>query len=112
MNSQENNDTRGQTKRVFWRWPRFPLRDQSSRIGAGGLNDRVREGTGCDPAAPITRRPRAAEQREHFSTSALQPVRDDHRRIAGRSSRIEEREGWRDKDVRGLRRTDKEAFDH
>ena len=26
-------------------------------IGAGGLNCRVRDGTGCDPTAPITNTP-------------------------------------------------------
>src|SRR5918996_2272392 len=34
--------------------PTLPLRLQSSTIGAGGLNFRVRDGTGCSPSAMAT----------------------------------------------------------
>jgi hypothetical protein len=43
-------------KRIFWRWPTFPPGCPGSIIGAGGLNDRVRDGTGCGSAALITRK--------------------------------------------------------
>ena len=36
------------------RRPTLPLRLQSSTIGAGGLNFRVRDGTGCIPSAMAT----------------------------------------------------------
>ena len=37
-----------------WQWPTLPRRFQRSTIGACGLNDRVRHGTGCTPAALTT----------------------------------------------------------
>lgn len=36
-----------------WQRPTFP--GGPSIIGAGGLNDRVRDGNGCDPSAVVTR---------------------------------------------------------
>src|SRR5258706_2755467 len=35
----------------FRQRPTLPLPLRSSTIGAGGLNDRVRNGNGCDPSA-------------------------------------------------------------
>ncbi len=42
-----------QTKKqgISWRRPTLPERVHSSTIGASGLNYRVRDGTGCTPAA-------------------------------------------------------------
>lgn len=42
-------------RKVPWRWPTLPGRRRPSTIGASGLNDRVRNGTGCTPAALITK---------------------------------------------------------
>jgi hypothetical protein len=36
------------------RRPIFPEGCPSSIVGAGGLNDRVRDGNGCDPSAEVT----------------------------------------------------------
>lgn len=44
-------------KKVPWQRPTLPGGCPPSTIGAGGLNCRVRDGTGCFPAAPVTRRP-------------------------------------------------------
>ena len=42
-------------RKVPWQWPTLPGRRRPSTIGASGLNDRVRNGTGCTPAALITK---------------------------------------------------------
>jgi hypothetical protein len=39
-----------------WRRPSLPGAYAPSTIGAGGLNGRVREGTGCTPTARVTNR--------------------------------------------------------
>lgn len=54
--TNERPDGRSQSKRKApWRWPTLPGRRRPSTIGASGLNDRVRNGTGCTPAALITK---------------------------------------------------------
>src|SRR5260370_5546513 len=45
----------GTSSRVSWRRPALPLLRRSSTLGAGGLNDRVRDGNGCFPPAIATR---------------------------------------------------------
>lgn len=57
LNIGLGNHTGGKGKRVWWRWPGLPPRCRGSTLGAGRLNDRVRDGTGCIPAALITTRP-------------------------------------------------------
>src|SRR5437867_202335 len=44
----------GPSSRVSRRRPTLPPRLRSSTIGAGGLNFRVRNGTGCLPSAKAT----------------------------------------------------------
>jgi hypothetical protein len=46
----------GQEREETWRRPTLPGGYPPSIIGAGGLNCRVREGTGCTPAAPDTKK--------------------------------------------------------
>ena len=38
-------------KRISWQWPTLPGTNVPSTIGAGSLNFRVRDGTGCTPTA-------------------------------------------------------------
>src|SRR5271157_5118283 len=45
------------TSKVLWQRPTLPGRYHPSTIGAGGLNCRVREGTGCTPTAEATKKP-------------------------------------------------------
>src|SRR5205823_3624158 len=46
----------GPLRKVSWRRPALPLLRRSSTLGAGGLNDRVRDGNGCFPPAIATRK--------------------------------------------------------
>ena len=46
----------GKRKAGGWRRPSLPGAYAPSTIGAGGLNGRVREGTGCTPTARVTNR--------------------------------------------------------
>jgi hypothetical protein len=46
----------GESKRFSWQRPTLPGTAVPSTIGADGLNDRVREGTGCTSVAVITKR--------------------------------------------------------
>src|SRR5687768_15599530 len=45
---------RGLDEKMFRQRPTLPPRYQGSTIGAGGLNFRVRNGTGCFPSAIAT----------------------------------------------------------
>jgi hypothetical protein len=45
---------RKRTRSEGWHRPSLPRGCPLSTIGAGGLNDRVREGTGCTPTATDT----------------------------------------------------------
>ena len=44
-------------KKVSWQRPTLPGGCPPSTIGAGRLNFRVRDVSGCTPAAPVTKRP-------------------------------------------------------
>lgn len=55
MSESSGGDNKEKTK--TWHRPTLPVRYQTSTIGASGLNCRVREGTGCTPAAPDTKKP-------------------------------------------------------
>ena len=46
--------TRIENERLGWQRPTLPHRYQCSTIGARGLNDRVRDGSGCTPSALAT----------------------------------------------------------
>ena len=50
----QKSSTRGMREKRGWQRPTLPLRCQSSTIGAGGLNVRVRDGSGWTPAARAT----------------------------------------------------------
>jgi hypothetical protein len=55
----DENRRREEGRASAWQWPTLPGRLRPSTIGAGGLNCRVREGTGCTPTAQITKHPSA-----------------------------------------------------
>src|ERR1700684_816990 len=50
---------RARNKRALrgsWRRPTLPQRNPCSTIGPGGLNDRVRDGIGCNPSGKTTKK--------------------------------------------------------
>jgi hypothetical protein len=54
-----------------WQRPIVPQGCPCSIVGAGGLNDRVRDGNGCVPSAVVTNPPASHNSRENYAHSMI-----------------------------------------